>query len=703
MSQRFPRRARPLVAVAAITFASFGIAAAAHVAKRGPDLYARLAVLQVVLAPPDKLPEDALAFLKKFGPRGVPAIASRAKEGPIPDELFAILAASAGEPEIELLAASAVGAVEARRRDALLALARIHSEAAARAAGPALADTSPDVRNAAREALRGHPESVLSAAVADCMGSSSFSPEFVAEVLVDEGLVSAAVGPVSAGLRSGEPIRVYNALYLARATFPRFPPGAGREAALVLGISTALPRFEPGAQLLAIEVLAALSGPASLEALCEVAASRKMSVPARLQAIEALGGRRDPRVSATLDKLVRVERSEVRVAAAEALGRVGTEEDAARWLEKIERGEVDVEEREALLRAISVAGSVALAPRLLVLSRTVDSDRLQKAIQQIAAKDPKACIPSLMDELSSAQPTPLKWIDDELRALTGHQPPWSGTWRTMAAFEKERAALHKDWAFWWNLNKENAPDEWHVSAQREAEDGLRSPKGVDRASAVVRLARLSPANLEERLVPLFDDPEEIVWVRVQDALADRPSLSGNELIRGRLAAGTAREQARVARLLGLRSDLSAVDPLLQLLSSESAAVRRECARALGKLSDRRASRPLVTLLRDPANDVRDAARDAVAELADRSVAADLLRGLDSEDADFRLSCIQLLGRCGTKAAVRPLVGFFHDKSQAVQDSAIGSFQSLTGIRPSVLDPGEQELRRWEELVERRQK
>ena len=128
MRQRFPRRVRPLVGVAAITFASFGGAAAAHVAKRGPDLYARFAVFQVVLAQPDKLPEDALAFLKKIGPRGARAIASRAREGSIGDELFAILAASAGEGEIDLMSASVVGSTEGRRKDALGALINFNSE-----------------------------------------------------------------------------------------------------------------------------------------------------------------------------------------------------------------------------------------------------------------------------------------------------------------------------------------------------------------------------------------------------------------------------------------------------------------------------------------------------------------------------------------------------------------------------------------------
>ena len=82
---------------------------------------------------------------------------------------------------------------------------------------------------------------------------------------------------------------------------------------------------------------------------------------------------------------------------------------------------------------------------------------------------------------------------------------------------------------------------------------------------------------------------------------------------------------------------------------------------------------------------------------------ELIEGLRSEEVDFRISCIQLLGRCGTKAAVRPLSRFFHDQSQIAQQSALHSFQTLVGIVPPVLDPSESDLRKWEDMVERRQR
>lgn len=703
MRQRFPRRARPLVAVAAVTFAAFGVAAASHVLRRGPGLYARLAVIQATRAPDEKVREDALAFLKKVGPRGMPAIAARAREGSIPDELFVVLAGSAGENEIDLLAGSVVGTSEPRRLAALVALARIHSEAAALAAGPALADPSPDVRSAARDSLRGHPESVMVSVVSQAMGHPSFSPDFIANVLVDEGHVAAAVGPVSTGLRSKDSIRIYNALHLARATFPSHPPGADREASLSSAIASAMPRFEPGAQLLAIEVLAALTGPEAQQELCAVAAGKQMPHAVRLEAIQRLAGRRDPRVSATLEAMVRSDYGEIRLAAAEALGLVATTKDVERWMDAIEKGTTDNLGREALLRAIAVSGEGSVAPRLITLLRTVDTSNLREALHKVLAKDPKPGVPALVEELTVATPNGLAWIDQELRSVTGHQSRRGNAWRTMEEFEQERLALHKEWRLWWNLNKEKSPDEWRSLAQREAEDGLRAPRSADRAAAVARLAQLAPPDLEARLLPLLDDPDEMVWMRLLEAFVSGGTPAGNSMLRGRVASGTPREVWRAARILGVRRDPEAVEPLVEALASKDPAVRRESARALGRLADRRASLPLVPLLRDESNEVRDATRDSISDLADRAVEPPLLEGLRSTDEDYQLSCILLLGRCGSRAAIRPLVGFFRHQSQVVQQSALHSFQTLTGMMPSRLDPGELDLRKWEDMVERRQR
>lgn len=703
MRQRFPRRSRPLVAVAAITFASFGVAAAAHIARRGPGLYARLAVIQVTRAPSEQVRDDAAAYLGKLGPLAVPAIAARAREGAIPDELFSLLARWAGEPETDLLAASVMGTPVKRRREAIEALGRIGTEPAAMAAGKGLADPAPDVREAARGALRGHSEAVLVAAVRQAMGEPTFAPEFVAAVLVSEGRVGAAVDPVADGFMSGDAIRIYNALNLARAVFPGYPPGAEKEATLSSAIAATLRRLEPGAQVLALEVLASLPGPEAQRALCDIASSQNHHFAVRREAIARLAGRRSPEVVATLERLVQKGFTELRLAAGEALGGSSTAADAERWMTQVEGRTLDAVGKEAFLRAIAGAGDGTLIPRMVALLRSWDAPSLRDALRAVLLRDPRAGVPVLLGELADAQPNGLIWIDQELRTITGHESRLSVAWRTAEEFRQERDSVHREWTGWWETNRERTTLEWQELAQREAEDGLRSRRASDRAAAITRLMRVAPGDLESRLVPMLDDPDEGVWTRLQEALSAGGTPAGNRMLREMLAAGTPRQVSRAARLLGRRGDAESLDALVDALRSTTAAVRREAASALGLLRNRKASAALVPLLQDESNPVAVAARDALAELADPAVEPDLLRGLSSPNEDLRLSCILLLGRCGTKASVRPLVRFFQDPSPVVQQSALHSFQALAGIMPGRLDPGELDLRKWEELVERRQR
>lgn len=703
MKQRFPRRTRPLVAVAAILFASFGIAAASHVVRTGPDLYARLAVIQVLRAPDEKVRIDALAFLNKIGPRGLHAVTTRAREGPIPDELFAIVARFGDEPEIDILAENLAALSNERRMLAVGALARIGSEASARAAGPALADISPEVRSLAHDALRGHPEEILRGAVQDALGAPSFQPDFVCSVLVDEGVVAAAVEPVAAGLRSDDPIRVYNSLALARATFPRYPPGSAHDAVLVSSIVAALPRLQSSAQEGGIEVLAALSGPEAQGALCDAATSRSLGAAARLLAISSLGRRAGPRVIASLEDVIRTGPVEFRLAAANALALTASEADSLRWMDTIEKNGMDVEGREALLHAVALRGSVTLVPRLFALAHSSDSPGLIDAIHRLLSTDAHASVPYLLDELKGAQPQPLLWLDGELRSLTGHETRIVGAWRTTEDFEKERAAVNDEWGRWWKSNKDGSPDEWRTSAQRETQEGLRSSKPTERADAVARLIALAPPDLDARLIEMLDDPADVVWGPLQGGLVGSATSTGNDLLRGRLTGASPRAASRAARLLGLRSDWTSVNALIAAVKAGDMTVRKEAAASLGRLRDASASRPLMTLLREQDTSLRQAAIAALSQIADRSIEGDLLDGLGSSEKVYRAACITLLGACGSRLAIRPLIKCFRDADENAQQSAMRSFQALTGIMPSVLDPAESEIRNWETLVERRQR
>ena len=700
MKQRFPRRARPLVAVAVLAFASFGVAAASHVTKRGPDLVARLYVIQVCRSEDPAVRDPALKGLRKLGARAMPALVGRAREEPLQDELFIVLAEFADESCVDLVAAGVTGGGLERRLAAARGLARIGTAEAALALGPALADPSPEVRAAAREGMRGHSAETLRGAVALAIAVPSMVPEFIRQVLLDEGMIAAAVAPVSEALRSEDPTRVSNAIYLAHHVFPGYPPGRESEPPLVSALLKAMSRLDPGSQGLAIETLGALAGPEAAEALGQIALNRRLGPQPRLAAVRALGQRRDAKTLAALEETMREPLYAVRLAAAEALGAIGSAEDADRWLGQLERGALDRESRDLMLRAVALAGGASLTARLLALARSTDSAVPIEAVRRVAAKDPVTALPALIDSIADAAPQAMPWLNGMIQDLTWHRSVFRHVPPTMEEFRRVREAVDKDWRLWWSLNKDRNPEDWKTAGAKELEADLAGGSALERLDAVARLVRMEPADLETRLLPLLGDSEESVWAKVQQVLISKSSPAGREVLRNAVVKGDALAAGRAARVLGLVEDRTSLEWILKGAARKDPGVRRDCAYALGRLADPKGSKALAAMLRDEDAGVRAAARDALDILGDRTVEAELIAGLGSSDADYRLSCILLLGRVGGPACVRPLVKLFGDDSEPIQRAAIRAIQDLTGRMPP-LHPGDGEIRGWEQFLERR--
>jgi HEAT repeat protein len=703
MRQRFPRRARPLLAAAGLMFAASGIAAASHVARHGTGLYARLAVLQAMRSDDEDVRADALELLKKLGPRAAPAIASQALEKPLPDDLFSLLAAHADETTIKELEKSVVGQSESRRREAVAALGRVGSPEAILMAAPALADASPLVRNAAREAVRGRPPEVLAAAFGRAMAEPAFNPEFARAVFVEEGLVGSAARPIAEALRSGDHVRSWNALAFGKALFSSHPPGREHERDLIDALDLALQRLDAAASVSALEILSALSDPAAMRVMGAVALNRQAPEPTRVEALRVLASAATPEALGILEQAVRDPRFAVRFAAAEGLSRIGRPEDASRWLESIERREVDFEGREVMYRAIAGAGGAELTSRLIGLAPTMESPTLLETIRRVAAKDPSVSIPVLISTLADVAPQAASWLDQLLRELTWHRSVWRGDARTMEEFRRARDAVGKDWRRWWELHGAKSPEEWKAEGLREIEGELKSPDASIRFGAVARLVAIRPHDLENRVLALLSDPEPFVWDKAFDAIAEDLSPGARELLRARIPAGAAREASRAARALGRVGDRVALDALLKGLDREEPAVRRGCAWALGRIPDPKASRPLFPLLRSDDSDLRSAARDALQEIADPSLEGDLIAGLGTEDTEYRVTCAGLLGRCGTSAAVRPLAKLLGDPEELVMRAAMRALHTLIGRPPKTLTPTDFELTQWEEEAARRPK
>lgn len=702
MKQRFPRGTRPLVGVAVLFFAASAVAALRHVARNWARLHSGLAVLQVTVGADEKVRGEALDRLRALGPLAVPSIATRGREKGLPDDLFAILALHAGPAELDLLAASVVGTDEPRRLAAVEALGRIRTAEAALAAAPALTDPSPAVHLAGRRAVRGQSAETFAAILTVCLGSAGAVPEGIARMIVEEGAGLSAIGPVAEAIASTEPIRLWNGLHVGLILFRDHPPGRDHKRPLIDALAGALPRAEAGAQAVVVAILAGMNDPGRYVVLRGVAESNRFSWELRTEAIRALGAVPHPEAVRTLESLVRAGPGAVRFPAAEALGGIGSPEDAARWLGVIESGVREHDAREGLVRAIGLCGRADLVPRLLARFRIQDSPGLASALRLVALRDPVGAAPALIEGLKVAEPAHLGLLNVLLSDVTWHRAVWNGDARTAAEFARAREQSAADWDAWWRKNGKKSLAEWQTAGLQETETDLRDRAVQVRFHAVARLVALKPADLDTRLASLVADPEDLIWGRAWAELSQMIAPGSLSVLRETLARGEGRPAIRAARALGHTRDRDSAGVLLEALSRPDPELRTAAALALGQLEHAPAARTLAACLRDEVHTVRLAARDALELIASPTIERELIGGLADPSEEHRASCAWLLGVCGTESSIRPLAALFQDRNELVSRAALRSVQLLTGRMP-VIRPAEHELARWEELARRKRR
>ncbi len=120
-------------------------------------------------------------------------------------------------------------------------------------------------------------------------------------------------------------------------------------------------------------------------------------------------------------------------------------------------------------------------------------------------------------------------------------------------------------------------------------------------------------------------------------------------------------RARVADVLGIRKDKSAVPALLDALSGEFFTVRARAAIALGKIGDLKAVEPLLRALKDPEDDVRIGACLGLGYFKAPSTFDEITNVLlDDPKIEVRQSAAKALGNTGHPEAVPLLMEALRD-------------------------------------------
>jgi len=217
---------------------------------------------------------------------------------------------------------------------------------------------------------------------------------------------------------------------------------------------------------------------------------------------------------------------------------------------------------------------------------------------------------------------------------------------------------------------------------------LASLKDKDRdvrREAVAALGKMGNLQAVDPLLEVLENGVRDVREAAASALGELKDLQAVEALQTALIEDEAAEvRVASARSLASLGDVRAVSDLLDTLAEdEEELVREACALALGRLGEPAALEGLFQALEDESVKVGMAAIDALGRIADPTALGPLLETLEFGTRDLRAVTAQALGRLGESAAVPALIEALQDEGLAVRVAAASALGQLAAAEAAV--------------------
>jgi len=441
----------------------------------------------------------------------------------------------------------------------------------------------------------------------------------------------------------------------------------------VIGSAAAVPEL---AKLLSDEHLASWARIA-LEAIPDKAsdaalrdAARNLSGRLAIGAINSLGVRRDVRSVELLASMLSDEDAEVAVAAAAALGKIGTQEAAAAVREAFTHGRPTVrpaaaraciECAERLLGSGDTAAAVALYD--LVRWTSVVPQRVLEATRGAILARGDAGIPLLLEQLRATDRGRFRIGLSTARELDGDALD------AAVVAELGRSDPARDALLVNLLADRGRPDA--ISAILKAA-GADRPREV-RLEALKALGRVGNATSLATLLEAAGDSDHAIAAAASAAIAELRADGIDAEILARLPGSKGRQKVMLLELVGSRR-IDAVPQVIESLESDDAAIRSAAVAALGEVVDLERLPVLVGLVTKPRDaESAAAALAAVSTAAVRmpdpdACAAALSGAMQAAGADTKVSLLDVIGKVGGKKSLGIVAAAAAGDDAALQDA-----------------------------------
>ncbi|HXU37435.1 MAG TPA: HEAT repeat domain-containing protein [Blastocatellia bacterium] len=343
-----------------------------------------------------------------------------------------------------------------------------------------------------------------------------------------------------------------------------------------------------------------------------------------MRSLSAASGRSSDFVTASLISFLTHKNTIAQRNAAEALGKIGSEQAVTALLAVFQMKDETGSLRQEAAKALGeIGGEPAMAALLAALKD-------EESYVGWSAAD-------ALGEIGSEQA-----VAPLLAAL------WCGNW---AMQEHAAEALGK-------IGSEQAVAALHTACWRK--------NGHLRGTAATALGKIGGEQAVAALIEVLDYGDFYAGTSAAESLGE---IGGEQAVAALLAALKEQEgmvQQYAAKALGKIGGEQVVMALLAALMDEDAYVRRSAATGLGAIGSEQAVAPLLVALMDEHSEVRGRAAEALGKIGSEQGVAALLAVLKDEDAYVRGRAAEALGAIGCEQAVAPLLAALKDEDADVR-------------------------------------
>ena len=229
------------------------------------------------------------------------------------------------------------------------------------------------------------------------------------------------------------------------------------------------------------------------------------------------------------------------------------------------------------------------------------------------------------------------------------------------------------WQEWWDRNKVKTREQWLEDIVDKLEEGSKKLKAENsqlRNEIVEKTIKILKTRKEKdgirQLTDAIKSEYQAVRIFAAGELANHKDPEVVKIFVDLISDDDPEIRVLAVNVLGDIGGVSELKNIISALQGKEISVRESAARALGKLGKKEVAYDLLSALSDPANIVVCAAAEALGELRVEEAVEPLINLFSNKDPKIKESAIVALGKFQDNRAIDPLINSLKDEEERIR-------------------------------------